>query len=90
MCVFEHWKPKVTKGKNVRTTFSFCKFHVHHVIEKTFSSSPFCKSPHCESLCLLFMVANVYVHVKQGAFLTARMNLLFCDSIVLQSQCFIA
>lgn len=35
------------------------------------------------------MVANVSVHVKQGAFLTARMN-LFRDSIVLQSQGFIA
>lgn len=36
------------------------------------------------------MVANVYVHVKRGTFLTARMNLLFYDSIVIQLQCFIA
>lgn len=45
-CVFLNTgnkKPKVTKGENVRTTFSFCKFQVHHVIEKTFSFLPFVK-----------------------------------------------
>lgn len=43
-CVFLNTgnkKQKVTKGENVRTTF--CKFHVHHVIEKTFSFLPFVK-----------------------------------------------